>query len=124
MTAVEHVPSIDTLPDRTDLITYLSIKGTVSAEQGTALDNACTRAADYQLGRCSYSVMKADGADPPDTVPSPVAQAILMYAAALYRRRNSIDGFSGYEDLGTVPVRAVDPDIERLISRWLAMAWA
>lgn len=88
------------------------------------LDNACTRAADYELGRCSYARMQGDGADPPFTVPSAVAQAVLMRAAAIYRRRNSVNGFDGYEDLGTVPVRASDPDIERLISRWLALCWA
>ena len=68
--------------------------------------------------------MAADGASPPETVPSPVGRAVLMRAAALYRRRNSVNGFDGYDDLGTVPVRASDPDIERLVDRWRAWSWA
>ena len=121
---IEHVPAVAPLPDSDALAVYLSITGTISNDTLAMLEAACTQAADYELGRCSYARMQADGASPPDTVPSPVARAVLMRAAAIYRRRNSINGFDGYEDLGTVPVRASDPDIERMISRWLALAWA
>lgn len=119
-----HVPALDVLPDSGVLAAYLSITSATSADTLALLEDACIRAADYQLTRLSYNRMIAAGADPPATVPSPVAQAVLMYAAGLYRRRNSVNGFDGYDDLGTVPVRGSDPDIERLLDPYRALAWA
>jgi hypothetical protein len=121
----EHEPGLPPLPTIDQLAAYLGITAT---SRGPDVDAALTEnlntSIDYQLGRLSYDLMEYDGANPPATVPSPVSHAVLMYAAALYRRKNSVNGFDGYDDLGTVPVRGNDPDIERLVDRWRALAWA
>jgi hypothetical protein len=120
-----YAPGASALPTIDDLADYMTI---TAGQRGPVVDGLLTdaigRATDYEMGRLSFDLMRADGASPPTTVPSPVAGAVLMRAAALYRRRNSVNGFDGYEDLGTVPVRASDPDIERMVDRWRAWAWA
>jgi len=46
-----------------------------------------------------------------------VAQAVLLLAARLYKRRQSPEGVTGWDDMGAVRVVARDPDIERLIEQ-------
>jgi hypothetical protein len=118
-----YLPGIRPLPIGDDLAVYLSVKQP-DPDLVTQLDEVCAIAADRELARLSCALMVADGADPPDTVPSPVARAILMRAAAQWRRRNSVNGFDGFDDLGTVPVRTADPDIEGNVDRWRAWTFA
>jgi hypothetical protein len=59
-----------------------------------------------------------------DPRPEIVDQAIVMFAARLYRRRNSVGGFEGFGELGLVRVPALDPDIEDLLVRHLAYDFA
>jgi hypothetical protein len=118
-----YAPELVALPLGAELAAYLSLATPAQAVLD-ALDGCCVIAADYELGRLSCALMEADGATPPATVPSPVGRAVLMRAAALWRRRNSVNGFDGFDDLGTVPVRASDPDIERAIDRWRAWSFA
>lgn len=58
----------------------------------------------------------------PYVEPRPVAidQAVTMLAARLYRRRNSVGGFEGFGELGIARVPALDPDVEELLSPYLA----
>ena len=54
----------------------------------------------------------------PESVRKPeVAQAVLLLAARLYKRRLSPEGVAGWEDVGAVRVVARDPDVERLIEQ-------
>jgi hypothetical protein len=120
-----YLPRLRACPVGADLALYLSLKNDLTADTALAaqLDEACEDAADRELARLSCALLAADGADPPNTVPGPVARAILARAAALWRRRNSVNGFDGFDDLGTVPVRTADPDIEAGIDRWRAWSY-
>ena len=54
--------------------------------------------------------------------PDPVVdQAVVMYAARLWKRRNSPEGVAGFGDIGTVRISALDPDIEIMLSRYLLL---
>lgn len=48
------------------------------------------------------------------TVPEAVKQALLMRSSALYRRRQTPEGVSGFGDIAVVRVGGRDPDVERL----------
>jgi len=121
-----YAPALADLPPTADdLAQYLSMtQAALTAEVRAALDAAAQDQTDYVLGICDYSLIIADGGDPPTTVPSPLFRAVLMGSARLYRRRNSVNGYDGVDDLGSVPVRASDGDIERLYDRWRAWAFA
>jgi len=110
-------------PTGAQLAQWLSITAT-DAATSALLDGCCTVALQYELGRLSTLRMTEQGFAPPDVLPGPVAQAVLMRAAAIYRRRNSVNGFEGFADLGAVAIRASDPDIERLVDPWRAWAYA
>jgi hypothetical protein len=60
----------------------------------------------------------------PARLPPQVSQAMLMTAARLFRRRNSVSGFEGFGELGFAPVRGMDADVERLLTRWLDWEFA
>jgi hypothetical protein len=122
---VLHAPTVTPLPTVDELASYLSITAASRPpDVDAALTGVLVDTVDYQLGRCSYDRMIAAGADPPTTVPANVSRAILMDAARLYRRANSVNGYDGYDDLGTVPVRGNDPEIERMIDPYRAWCWA
>jgi hypothetical protein len=121
----QHVPSLAPPPDADAVATYLSLTAAQRTSDVEAmLTEDVATALDYELTRADYGLLEADGATPPSMLPTAFVHAVTMRAAATYRRRNSINGFDGYQDLGTVPVRATDPDIERLVDRWRAWAWA
>jgi hypothetical protein len=117
------VPPPATPPTGAQLAKWLSITST-DADTLALLDGCCTVALQYELGRLSTLRMTEAGYSPPDALPGGVAQAVLMRAAAIYRRRNSVNGFEGFADLGAVAIRASDPDIERLVDPWRAWAFA
>jgi hypothetical protein len=52
---------------------------------------------------------------PPDVWPDGVEFAATLYAARLYRRRGSVEGLAGYQDMGGVPVIRIDPDVQALL---------
>jgi hypothetical protein len=54
------------------------------------------------------------------TTPRVVAQATLMQAARLYRRKDSPEGVLGNAEWGTVRVSRIDPDVQALISHLVA----
>lgn len=53
---------------------------------------------------------------------SEVAQATLLLAARLYKRRNSPEGVANWDDLGSIRILARDPDIERLLEQHIDVA--
>jgi hypothetical protein len=114
----------DSLPTGSDLAQYLSMSSTISSDVTELLDDACTVAAAYELSRLSLARMQDAGAAPPATYPVAVVHAILMRAAAVFRRRNSVNGFEGFGDMGALAIRASDPDIERLVDAYRAWCFA
>jgi hypothetical protein len=57
----------------------------------------------------------------PAFLPDDLFMAAALEAARLYRRRDSVDGTIGWGDMGIVRVGPKDPDIETLISGYLAL---
>lgn len=111
------------VPDADALAKWLTI--TSRDQSVNDLLTQCVNAANaYEFDRLSYERMIEAGCTPPTTVPEAVAQAMLMRGAAIYRRRNSVNGFEGFADIGAFAIRASDPDIERLIDPWRAWGWA
>jgi hypothetical protein len=110
-------------PTADTLAKWLSINAT-DATTTELLQACCDVATQYELGRLSVLRMTEAGYTPPDILPGTVAHAMLMRAAAMFRRRNSVNGFEGFADLGAVAIRASDPDIERLVDPWRAWGWA
>lgn len=118
-----YYPHVVPMPTGSDLATHLSLDNP-SSGQVDAFDVVMVEAGDYLLSRLSYDLLRAAGATPPDTVPADVAKAVTMYGAVLWRRRNSVNGYDGYDDLGTVPVRGNDPNVEQLVDPYRAWNYA
>lgn len=51
-----------------------------------------------------------------------VQQAVLLLAARLYKRRQSPEGVSGWDDLGVVRIMSRDPDIAALLANHINVA--
>jgi hypothetical protein len=49
------------------------------------------------------------------SVPSPVTSACILLAGRLVKRGDSLLGVAGFGDLGAITVRAIDPDVERML---------
>ena len=58
-----------------------------------------------------------DRVRPAEVKHAEVAQAVLLLASRLYKRRLSPEGVAGWEDMGAVRVVARDPDIDRLMEQ-------
>lgn len=87
----------------------------------TALDAAI----DYGMRRLGRTVtvgsdgtVTVDWTYPPDTdlLPDAGHEAALIHSAAIYRRRDSIDGTLGFGDAGVVRVGRFDATVEALYS--------
>lgn len=48
-------------------------------------------------------------------IPDDVAEACLLKAARLYKRRDSANGVAGFNDFGVVRISSRDPDIQELL---------
>ena len=48
-------------------------------------------------------------------VPEPVKSACILLAGRLVKRGDSLLGVAGFGDLGAITVRAIDPDVERML---------
>jgi hypothetical protein len=57
----------------------------------------------------------------PTFLPDELFTVAQYEAARLYRRRDSVDGTIGWGDMGVVRVGPKDPDIETLITPYLAI---
>lgn len=49
------------------------------------------------------------------SVPAPVTSACILLAGRLVKRGDSLLGVAGFGDLGAITVRAIDPDVERML---------
>lgn len=50
------------------------------------------------------------------SIPDEISEATVLYAARLFRRKDSPEGVTGSADWGAIRVGRVDPDVETLIS--------
>lgn len=106
-------------PKLADVRTYLQKQP--DPTEDAVIDSARLAAIDYGAQRTARAVYNPDGTIsyvtkwPPatDTLPDALYDACLKHAAALYRRRDSIDGTVGWGDMGVVRLSGRDPDIER-----------
>ena len=57
-------------------------------------------------------------------VPYPVRSACIILAGRLVKRGDSLLGVAGFGDLGAITVRAIDPDVERMLRPFKIMAVA
>jgi len=52
-----------------------------------------------------------------------VAQAVLLLASRLFKRRLSPEGVASWDDLGVIRVLSRDPDVERLLEQHIDASW-
>jgi len=57
-------------------------------------------------------------------VPFPIRSACIILAGRLVKRGDSLLGVAGFGDLGAITVRAIDPDVERMLKPFKIMAVA
>lgn len=53
------------------------------------------------------------------SVPEPVRSACGILAGRLYKRADSLLGVAGFGDLGAITLRAVDPDVQRMLAPYI-----
>lgn len=58
------------------------------------------------------------------SVPSPVKTATLLMAGRLAKRGDALLGVAGFGEFGAINVRAVDPDVARLLAPYRSVAFA
>jgi hypothetical protein len=97
-----------------DLDALRSSLGTVSNEANTLLRRALDATRSWVAERVYPASM-----DRPE-----VHEAIVLAAARLYKRRQSVEGVAGWGDLGVVRILASDPDINRLLEHHADMTKA
>lgn len=49
------------------------------------------------------------------SIPDPIRSACILLAGRLVKRGDSLLGVAGFGDLGAITVRAIDPDVERML---------
>jgi hypothetical protein len=57
-------------------------------------------------------------------IPYPIRSACIILAGRLVKRGDSLLGVAGFGDLGAITVRAIDPDVERMLKPFKIMAVA
>ena len=55
-------------------------------------------------------------------VPEPVRSATAILAGRLFKRADSLLGVAGFGDLGAITLRAVDPDVQRMLAPFVKVA--
>lgn len=55
-------------------------------------------------------------------VPEPVRSATAILAGRLFKRADSLLGVAGFGDLGAITLRAVDPDVQRMLAPYIRPA--
>jgi len=118
---VRATPEPATLPTADDLARYMRIEST-DAKDTEELEGAIDDATDEIMSQLLDFV--DDAGNPTDLVPRRVRRAVLMQAARLYRRRASVSGYEGFNDIGVIRVPSNDEDIERLIDPYRAHEFA
>ncbi len=113
-------------PTTDDLIGWLKLQTPPSSDTLAVYDECMAVAFSDIESRLDNAIIKLIG-DGDLTVPTNYPQkartAVIMDAARLAKRSTSPEGVAGMSDLGAV-VRLLgrDPDIERLISRYLKVS--
>jgi hypothetical protein len=98
------------MPTTVDLVkAHLGLAPTDSLD-AESLD-AATAAANDMIATLRPDVI-TDAATTGGAWPDRVTHAATLWAARLYRRRGSVEGLAGYQDLGGVPIIRIDPDIQ------------
>lgn len=92
---------------RADVDSLRSMLGKKSKEDDAVLSMALEAA-----GAWVYDRVRASDVRHPD-----VAQAVLLLAARLYKRRLSPEGVAGFDDMGPMRVVSRDPDVDRLLEQ-------
>lgn len=105
-------------PTISDLEEQMSVaSGSLSGN--SAATRALSAATTLVAERCELSPSQGDG------IPEPVAQAILLYAAKFYRRRQTPDGVAGSADgVGVVRTGRYDADAEAMLAPYLVIGMA
>lgn len=57
-------------------------------------------------------------------VPQPVRSACILMAGRLVKRGDSLLGVAGFGDLGAISVRAIDPDVARMLAPYTLISLA
>lgn len=112
-------------PTSDDLVGFLKLQTPPSEQAMAGYEEAMTGALDDIESRISAAFVAADGfsLDQADNnYPPRVRLAVLMDAARLAKRATSPEGVAGMSELGiSVRILSNDPDIERLIRRFLKL---
>lgn len=105
-----------TKPTPAELAAWLDIPTTppLSAEKTVQLQLCIDTAVDDIDERCWL----------PSPWPTKVKTAVLMQAARYYKRKGSPEGVAGFNDFGVVRVSTLDPDVEKLVGRYLKVEFA
>lgn len=116
-------------PDITALQDQLQSPALSGQKLATAL-LALESATEWIAERCQLYVVDADGFYVLDangervrvtSIPTPVRQAILLYAAKFYRRKDSPDGVAGTSENGLIRTGRYDSDAEQLLAPYLGL---
>lgn len=92
-------------PELDDLKSWLRIQGDAEDD---LLDELLMVATEEVQNRCGHTWVNPD-------VPLTVAQAAVMHAGRLYKRRDSLDGTIGLPDIGMLRVGRFDADVDGLL---------
>jgi hypothetical protein len=96
-------------PTPSELAAWLKIPGDLDAAREAQLQMCIDAAIDYIEDRCEL----------PNAWNQRIRLAVLMQAARWHKRKDSPEGVAGFGEMGAVRVMSLDPDIERILSRYL-----
>lgn len=105
-----------------DLIGYLKLRTPVDPDLQAQLDEVFNAALDEIESRVDNALVIAQGAGDltdANNYPQRVRTAVLMEGARLNKRPSSPEGVTGFGELGVMRVTPTDPDVERMIARFL-----
>lgn len=105
-----------TRPTVDDLVGWLNLQTDPSDEASAVYIEAMDVALDVIESRVNLPDGTTD-----DDYPQRLRTAVLLTAARLAKRSTSPEGVAGFGDFGVVRIMQVDPDVERLISRYLKL---
>ena len=100
-----------------DVVRWLGLR-TISSSEAEVLTDI-VETANAAIDARLMPVAVAPPVDP--VIEAEVDQGKLLYAARLWKRRNSPEGVAGFGEFGVVRVAQLDPDVERLIGRYLLL---
>jgi hypothetical protein len=104
-------------PDLPDLIVWLGLQSPPNEDAQARYTECLDTAVDEIERRCNLPDDTTD-----DDYPQPLRTAELLLAARLAKRSTSPEGVAGMSELGAVVrVLSQDPDVERLIRRFLKL---